>query len=240
MKKINLMLVMLIAFSMTVYAKKGKDNKLTKKEKKAGWVLLFDGKSIDDFRGYNQKTVPKKWAVENGTLKFDGSKGEGGGDLISMNQYENFELAIDWKISEGGNSGIFILGQEVAGDPIYKTAPEMQVLDNERHPDAKKGKNGNRKAGSLYDLIPADPQNANPAGEWNSIVIKVDHGKVTHFQNGKKVVEYELWTDGWKAMVADSKFKDWSGFVNMSKKGHIGLQDHGDEVWFKNIKIKEL
>lgn len=240
MKKISLVLLMIIAFSITLQAKKNKDNQLSKKEKKRGWVLLFDGESLENFKGYNKQSVPAKWIIEDSSIKFDASKKEGGGDIITKNKYENFELTLEWKISEGGNSGIFILGQEVAGDPIYKTAPEMQVLDNERHPDAKKGKNGNRKAGSLYDLIPANPQNAKPAGEWNKIVIKVDNGKVTHFQNGKKVVEYEPWSDAWKVMVKDSKFKDWQGFVNLAKKGHIGLQDHGDDVWYKNIKIKEL
>ena len=119
----------------------------------------------------------------------------------------------------------------------------MQILDNERHPDARLGRDGNRMAGSLYDLIPAKPQNSKPAGEWNSVRITVQDGKVKHFQNGEQVVEYELWTDQWNEMVADSKFKDWQNFINAGgddKKGYIGLQDHGDDVWFRNIKIRKL
>ena len=116
----------------------------------------------------------------------------------------------------------------------------MQILDNERHPDAKLGKDGNRQAGSLYDLIPAKPQNANPAGEWNHVKITVFKGTVIHWMNGENVLEYHLWTDAWKAMCAESKFKDWPDFINTAEEGYIGLQDHGDDVWFRNIKIKEL
>lgn len=152
-------------------------------------------------------------------------------------------MSLEWKISEGGNSGIFYLAEEIEGEPIFTSAPEMQVLDNERHPDARLGKDGNRKSGSLYDLIPADPQNANPVGEWNKVSIIVYRGTVVHIQNGETVVEYHLWTDDWKEMVEDSKFKDWENFLNVGgndKHGFIGLQDHGDDVWFRNIKIKRM
>jgi hypothetical protein len=146
---------------------------------------------------------------------------------------------MEWKISEGGNSGIFYLGKEVADWPIYKTAPEMQVLDNERHPDARAGKDGNRMAGSLYDLLPAVPQNAKPAGEWNSIEIEVFKGSVWHRQNGETVLEYHLWTDDWNKLVAGSKFPELNpDWANVAKSGVIALQDHGDDVWFRNIKIK--
>jgi hypothetical protein len=116
----------------------------------------------------------------------------------------------------------------------------MQILDNERHPDAKLGEAGNRQAGSLYDLIPADPQNAKPAGEWNSARVMVYKGTVVHYQNGENILEYHLWTDKWNDMVAASKFKDYEDFVNPAQEGHIGLQDHGDDVWFRNIRIKLL
>ena len=243
MKKISLLLALFVAFSIS-YAQKG-DNTLTKKEKKAGWSLLFDGKSTDQWRGYGKQEFPKGWIIEDGALKCNGSgRGEAGakdgGDIITKEQYQNFELSLEWKISEGGNSGIFILGQEVEGEPIYMSSPEMQVLDNEKHADAKLGRDGNRKSGSLYDMIPAVPQNAKPVGQWNKVVITVYKGTVIYNQNGKNVVEFHLWTDEWKKMVADSKFKDWPNFMDPASKGYIGLQDHGDDVWYKNIKIKVL
>lgn len=244
MKKISLLLSLLVVFSLS-FAKKGGDNSLSKKEKSEGWELLFDGKSTDHWRGYGKETFPKGWTIEDGAIKCNGSgRGEAGakdgGDIITKDQYQNFELTLEWKISEGGNSGIFILGQEVEGEPIYMSSPEMQVLDNEKHPDAKLGKDGNRQAGSLYDLIPATPQNAKPVGQWNKVVITVYKGTVIYNQNGKNVVEYHLWTDEWKTMVADSKFKDWPNFIDPATKGYIGLQDHGDDVWYKNIKIKKM
>jgi len=246
MKNISLLLSLLIVFSFSYAKKKKGDNTLTKEEKKEGWVLLFDGESTDQWRGYGKDEFPKGWIIEDGALKCNGSgRGEAGakdgGDIITKKQYQNFELMLEWKISEGGNSGIFILGQEVEGEPIYMSSPEMQILDNERHADAKLGKDNNRQAGSLYDMIPAVPQNAKPAGKsWNKVVITVYKGTVIYNQNDKNVVEYHLWTDEWKKMVADSKFKDWPNFADPASKGYIGLQDHGDDVWFKNIKIKEL
>jgi hypothetical protein len=166
-----------------------------------------------------------------------------GGDIIYDRKFKDFELTFEWKVSPGGNSGVFYLAQEIPGRPIYESAPEYQILDNERHPDAKLGKNGNRKSASLYDLVPANPQNAKPAGEWNTGGIMVYQGTVVHSQNGENVVEYHLWTDDWKKMVADSKFKDWPEFLNAggeNHEGYIGLQDHGNDVWFRNIKIRIL
>jgi hypothetical protein len=245
MKKFSLLLALITVVTFSFAKKGGDDNTLTKKEKKEGWILLFDGKSTDQWRGYGKETFPKGWIIEDGTLKCNGSgRGEAGardgGDIITKEQYQNFELTLEWKISEGGNSGIFFLGQEVDGEPVYMSAPEMQILDNDRHPDAKLGRDGNRQAGSLYDLIPADPQNAKPVGQWNKVVITVFKGTVVFNQNGKNVVEFHIWTDDWKKMVADSKFKDWPNFVDPASKGHIALQDHGDDVWFRNIKIKAL
>jgi hypothetical protein len=221
-------------------------NTLTEAEKKDGFVLLFDGKTSDGWKGYCKEDFPKGWEIIEGMIHCKASgKGEAGegGDIISSEKYGDFELMLEWKISEGGNSGIFYLAQEKCGDkgePIYKSAPEMQVLDNGKHPDAKLGKDGNRQAGSLYDLIPATPQNAKPAGEWNQVKILVYKGTVVHTMNGENVVEYHLWTDDWKKMVANSKFKDWQDFIDTAKEGYIGLQDHGDDVWFRNIKIKKI
>lgn len=224
-----------------------KVNELSQKEKEEGWKLLFDGKTTEGWRGYNKDSFPSQgWVVEDGALKVQGTgSGEagGGGDIIYDEQFKDFELTLEWKVSEGGNSGVFYLAQEIEGEPIYTSAPEMQILDNDKHPDARLGKDGNRQAGSLYDLIPAKPQNAKPVGEWNKISILVYRGTVVHNQNGENVVEYHLWTDQWKEMVKNSKFKDWENFLNAGgndKQGFIGLQDHGDDVWFRNIKIKNL
>lgn len=225
------------------------NNSLTEQElAEGGWMMLFDGKSFDGWRGYGKDSFPAGgWIVDSGALKCNGSgRGEAGGaqggDIVYDKKFSNFHLKLEWKISEGGNSGIFYLGQDTTlYDFIWKTAPEMQVLDNERHPDANAGKDGNRKAGSLYDLIPANPQNAKPAGEWNTAEVKVYKGSVWHYQNGEVVLEYHLWTPEWNKLVAGSKFpelnKDWA---NVASEGYIGLQDHGDDVWFRNIKIKEL
>jgi len=223
-------------------------NTLSDAEKEEGWQLLFDGENPSEhWRGYCKDGFPEKgWTVEDNALKVVGSgAGEagGGGDIITKNKYGNFELKLDWKVEKGGNSGILYLAEEQCGEDgeaIWKSAPEMQILDNENHPDARLGENGNRQAGSLYDMIPADPQNANPYGEWNHVRILVYQGTVAHFQNGEKVLEYHLWTDDWKDMVANSKFADYPGFVDVAKEGYIGLQDHGNDVWFRNIKVKKM
>ena len=203
---------------------------------------IFDGKTTEGWRGYQKDHVPSRWVVEEGTLHFNPSETGDRGAIIFDKVLKNFHLKLEWKISEGGNSGIFYLGSEDASyKAIYQTAPEMQVLDNERHPDAKLGKNGNRKSGSLYDLIPADPQNCKEAGEWNQVEIIHKDGHVIHFMNGEKVVEYQTGTDEWNALVAGSKFPglnpDWADFAT---GGYIGLQDHGDKVWYRNIQIMEL
>ena len=219
-------------------------NTLSQNEIDEGWTLLFDGKSTEHWRGYHTEGFPEKgWIIEKGTLHVLGSgKGEagGGGDIITRKKYKNFELSLEWIVSEGGNSGIFYLAQEKPDQPIWKSAPEMQILDNAKHPDANLGVDGNRAAGALYDLIPAKPQTAKPSGEWNHVKILVFKGTVVHWMNGENVLEYHLWTSDWTDMVANSKFKDYQDFVNTAEEGYIGLQDHGDDVWFRNIKIREL
>jgi hypothetical protein len=218
-------------------------NTLTDAEENDGWKLLFDGTTSKGWRGYKKDHFPAAWEIKDGTIHMLGSgRGEAGaadgGDILYDEEFQNFNLKLEWKVSEGGNSGIFYLGREEL-DYIWKTAPEMQILDNEKHPDAKLGKDGNRMAGSLYDLIPAKPQNANPVGEWNQVEIIVYKGTVVHKQNGETVVEYHLWTPDWEELVAGSKFpglnEEWA---NVPTKGYFGLQDHGDDVWFRNIKIQ--
>ncbi|MGI6339971.1 MAG: 3-keto-disaccharide hydrolase [Bacteroidales bacterium] len=248
MKVFNIILSCVLILGLTASCgSKGK--KAGKSADKAaadeGWTVLFDGTSTDGWRGYNKSVFPPVgWEIVDGTLHCIGSgageAGGSGGDIIYDKKFSNFELSLEWKISEGGNSGIFILAQELPDEPIYKSSPEMQILDNDRHPDAKLGVNGNRMASSLYDLIPANPQNTKPAGEWNQVGILCYQGTVVFKSNGENVVEFHLWTDDWKKMVAESKFKDWEWFVNPAREGYIGLQDHGNDVWFRNIKIKEL
>jgi hypothetical protein len=219
-------------------------NNLTEKEKKDGWVLLFNGKDFKGWRQCNGTTMPKNWVIENGTMKVITAEGNtpgqpSNGDIVfGDKKFKNFELSVDWKASKMANSGIFYDVREIPGQPIYYAAPEVQILDNV---DATDNKEASHLAGSLYDMIAADPKTVHPAGEWNTMVIKVKNGKVTHVQNGVKVVEYELWTPAWDALVASSKFKSFPGFTEgISKEGYIGLQDHGYPVWFRNIKIHEL
>ncbi len=219
-------------------------NTLTAQEKKDGWVLLFNGKDFTGWRQCNGTAMPKNWKIENGTMEVLTIEGKqpgepSGGDIVySAKKYRNFELSVDWKASKMANSGVFYDVREVPGKPIYYAAPEVQILDNA---DATDNKIPSHLAGSLYDMLPADPKTVKPAGEWNTIVIRVKDGKVTHIQNGVKVCEYTLWTPEWDKMVANSKFKTFPGFTEgISKEGFIGLQDHGYQVWFRNIKIKEL
>lgn len=214
------------------------DNQLTEKEKKAGWKLLFDGKTLAGWKGFKKDTVGKYWKASEGTLHL--SQG-GAGDVMSVEQYENFELKLDWKIAEGGNSGIFWGVIESADyNNTYETGPEMQVLDDDKHPDAKNGKDGNHKAGALYDMIPAANKKLKKAGvEFNQVVIKKLNNNVEFFLNGVKVVSFAQGSPAWDKMVAYSKFNGWKGFGKFAK-GHIALQDHGDKVWYKNIKIRRL
>ena len=222
------------------------------KKNAKGAYILFDGTSLNGWRGYDQSAMPKDWQIVDGNLVLSAKKeGEstGRGDVIFDQEFKNFELELEWKVSKGANSGIFFLAKETPGKPIYISAPEYQVLDNENHPDAKLGVDGNRKSASLYDMIPAKPQNAKPYGEWNSTKIVVKDGQVQHWQNGVKVVQYSLWDQSWVDMLQKSKFSEakWPDAFALLKnvggekhQGLIGLQDHGDEVAFRNITVKVL
>lgn len=206
-------------------------NALTPTEREAGWQLLFDGETLNGWRGYRSPELPPGWRAVDGTLHF----AEGDGDLITADTFENFELALEWKISEGGNSGIFYLAAP-GSENIYMSAPEMQVLDDARHVD---GGNPLTSAGAAYGLYPAPRGVVKPAGEWNSVRIRVQDGRVQHWLNGQQIVEYVLGSPEWTGRVADSKFADWREY-GRARAGHIGLQDHGDPVWFRDIRIRIL
>ena len=230
---------------------------------KDGYITIFDGKTFNGWRGYGKENVPPRWIIEDGCIKLNGSGGgeaqtAEGGDLIFAHKFKNFELTFEYKVSKGGNSGVLYLAQEVTSkdkegkeivEPIYISAPEYQVLDNANHPDAKLGKDNNRQSASLYDMIPAVPQNAKPAGEWNTAKIMVYKGTVVHGQNGENVLEYHLWTPQWTDMLQASKFskEKWPLAFELlnncggeNHEGFIGLQDHGDDVWYRNIKVKVM
>jgi hypothetical protein len=214
-------------------------NTLTKKEEKEGWKLLFDGKTTKGWRNFNSNDLGAGWKVENGTLSLDKSvtQREERGDIITHEEYENYELSLEWKIDSCGNSGVIF---NVVEDPKYRatyfTGPEMQVLDNTCHPDAKIEKH---RAGDLYDLIKCKKETVKPAGQWNQARIVSNKSKYEFWLNGTKVVEFTMHTPEWDAMVAASKFKTMPDF-GKATKGHIALQDHGDKVWYRNIKIKVL
>ncbi|GHT02171.1 glycosyl hydrolase [Bacteroidia bacterium] len=241
MKTKTLVVMSLVLFcSLTALAQK--NNTLTEKEKSEGWTLLFDGTNMNGWRQCNKTEMAKNWVIDDEAMKVQkGSvpgRGSEGDILFATKKYSNFVLSIDWKIETEGNSGIFYNIVEFPGRPIYIAAPEVQVLDNWNAGDTKLT---NHLAGSLYDMLPALPSNANPAYQWNNITITVYDGHVTHVQNGVLVCEYTLWTPEWDALVQKSKFKDWPEFIaGVAKEGYIGLQDHGYDCWFRNIKIKEL
>ncbi len=206
-------------------------NALTHAEREAGWELLFDGHSTDGWRGYMMDTMPDGWRVVDGELTRVGP----GRDVITVEQFENFELTLEWRIELGGNSGVFFRAVEGPGS-IYFGAPEMQILDDANHPD---GRSALTSVGSNYALHPAPRGVAHPVGEWNSVHIVVDGDHVQHWLNGVPTADYELGSPDWSERVAASKFNQWSEYGQASR-GHIGLQEHGGFVAFRNIKIRRL
>jgi hypothetical protein len=214
-------------------------NTLAEAEKQAGWRLLFDGRTTTGWRGYRQEQVPKGWQVIDGALVRvsggPGGKGAGGGDdLVTVDQFESFELALEWKIVPGGNSGVLY---HVSEEPItsWHYAPEMQVLDN----SANSGRDPRQLAGACYDLYGPAKDVARPAGQWNQARLLVRGAHVEHWLNGEKLVEYELGSDDWNQRVAASKFKELKKFGTF-RRGPICLQDHSHRVEFRSLKLREL
>jgi len=219
------------------------------------WVSMFDGKTLNGWRGYCKKNVPAGWEVKDGAITFNGNDSKvepEGGDLIYDKQFKDFVFEIEWKIGKGGNSGIFYTAQEIEGMPIYYSSPEYQLLDNENMPDAWEGVGGNRQAGAVYDMIPPVPQPVKPYDNWNKTKIILYKEHVYHFMNDTLILDYQLGSPVWKALVDKSKFSKFSADSEKcpdayelmlkcgEKPGYIGLQDHGYGICFRNIRIKEL
>lgn len=229
-------LVALLAASCMAGAKPpqeapGQAAMLSEGERAAGWRLLFDGVTTRGWRGYGRSDMPSGWAAVDGAL----TRVSQSDDIITVDQFANFELALDWKVAPGGNSGIFYRAIE-GPEKIYHSAPEMQVLDDDRHPD---GRSPLTSAGAVYGLYPAPRGVAKPAGEWNAARILVNGNHVEHWLNGVKVAEYELGSPDWKSRVANSKFAEWPPY-GKATRGHIGLQEHGGWVAFRRIRIRVL
>jgi len=245
MKKYYNLYILLIIISLSVVEgcqqKQVPVNTLSKEEIKEGWQLLFDGKSTEHWRGYNKADFPDYgWTIEDDALfcqHSDMGEAGWGGDIITRKKYSDFELKLDWKVDKAANSGVFYLMNELPGEPGWHGAPELQILDGANFPLELQA---DQLSGSAYGLVAADPQTIKPYGEWNQIRIIHKDREVEHWQNGKEVVSFTIGTPEWKKMVLESKFSEYPEFLNMSKEGHIGLQDHGGGVWFRNIKIREL
>jgi hypothetical protein len=200
---------------------------------RARWITLFDGKSTDAWRGYKAETFPAEgWTVEDGAIK---ATTGGHGDIVTKETFRDFELELEWRVSPGANSGIFY-GATEDQEYIWQSAPEMQVLDDDKHAD---GKNPKTSAGALYALIAPTGKVLRPVGEWNKVRIVVRGNHVEHWLNGKKVVEYDRGSDALKQLIAQSKFSAYPAFT-ASPEGRIGLQNHGDDVWFRKIRIRRL
>ena len=216
-------------------------NTLSAKEKKEGWKLLFDGTTTSGWRKFKSDKIGAAWKVKDGALYLDATNKKDwqtgdGGDIVTEGVYENYELSIEWKIQACGNSGIIFNVQEGNYDYVWHTGPEFQVLDNACHPDAKIIKH---RAGDLYDLISCKTETVKPAGEWNEARILASKGNYSFWLNGTEVTSVNMNSPEWKTLIAGSKFKNMPDFGKFTK-GRISLQDHGDQVWYRNIKIKEL
>ena len=211
-------------------------NVLTQEEIDEGWELLFDGKTTTGWRGFRKEdlTIDEGWYAHQGNLVSQGIGGDIGGDIVTNRQFENFIFKTEWKISEGGNSGIMYMVAENDYDAVYFTGPEYQLLDDLGYPHPL---DDDQYTAANYGMHAPVDAPVKPAGEWNTAKIVVDNGNVEHWLNGQKVVEYQLWSDEWEELVATGKWADFEGYGRYPR-GHIALQDHGDQVWFRNMKIR--
>ena len=239
------------AISQNIFAPPAfaQNNVLTERQIADGWILMFNGENFNGWRQYNQPTMADFWSIDQEAMRIapmaerpplpEGAPRLPSSCIIFDQKFENFELSIDWMVGKGANSGIFFLVQEVPGQTIYAAAPEFQILDNWH---ARDNVRTSHLAGSLYGIIPALPQVANPHNMWNRSVIRVKNGHVTHHMNGVLVVETTFWTPEWDEIFGRSHFASWSSMQNgFARSGFIGLQDHRDyPVWFRNIKIRKL
>lgn len=236
MKALSYLLVACSATLLFSCNQQGKNlNALTNKEKKEGWELLFDGKSIDKWKTFNGGEVTG-WKAVDGELHNSGVGSDHGGDIITKKQFENFELVLEWKIAPASNSGVFFHVQEGITDAIYETGPEYQLMDDKGWPDPLEP---NQNSGANYAMHAPKNAKVKPLDEWNKTRIVVNNPHVEHWLNGRKVVEYDLWSDEWHAAKAAGKWADTPHYGE-AKRGHIGLQDHGGLTMFRNIKIREL
>lgn len=227
-------------FALLSLTTKAQENQLTQTEKQQGWQLLFDGKTTEGWKSASKEGFPQKgWKVEGGTLSVEPKAG--GGDIVTLKEYGDFELSVDFKLTEGANSGIKYYVAFLKSSPTATPSAlglEYQLIDDERHPDAKLGKNGNRRLAAVYDLMPAgSTKKAKPLGEWNTARIVSKGNHVEHWLNGVRVLQYERNSSAFKQLIAQSKYKDIAGF-GINTRGHILLQDHGDQVYYRNIRIK--
>ncbi len=213
-------------------------NVLTVEERSQGWKLLFDGRTLNGWRGFQKDdvTVNEKWYAHQGALVSSGTGGDTSGDIVTREQFENFIFKTEWMISEGGKSGIFYMVAENGYPAVYATGPKYQILDDLGYPETLE--DWHYTAANYGMHAPADAP-VKPAGEWNSTKIVVDNGHVEHWLNDEKVVEYQLWSEEWEELVSSGKWADYPGYGRYSK-GHIAVQDHGFPVRFRNMKIREL
>jgi hypothetical protein len=226
-------IIFLTALALPAFA--GEPNVLSSQEKTEGFKLIFDGKSLEGFRNYKKETVDPKWVVQDGAITLTE---KGGGDLITKDQYENFEFRFEFKIVPEGNSGIMWHSTETGKAP-YETGPEYQVLDSRSKTAYQHEIKRGNLAGAFYDIIPTKPEASKPAGEWNEGSIKVNGTKITLTINGNVTADVDTSTDEWKELLAKSKFAKWEKF-NKEPKGHLVFQDHGDVVSFRSLRVKEL